>query len=110
MPSITKRELAIKITEQLGTGGNSLSQQDVLEVIQRLIIAVSDSLANGDQVVMRNFGTFQVRETKAKIGRNPKQPTKTVKIPARATVKFKPGLKLKEQVAATLGVVRERRG
>lgn len=61
MPTITKRELAIKITEQLGTEGHSLSQQDVLEVIQRLIIVVADSLADGDQVVMRNFGTFQVR-------------------------------------------------
>ena len=110
MPTITKRELAIKITEQLGTEGHSLSQQDVLEVIQRLIVVVADSLADGDQLVMRNFGTFQVRETKAKIGRNPKQPAKTVKIPARATVKFKPGLKLKDQVATSLAVVRERKG
>ena len=109
MPTITKRELAIKITEQLGTEGHSISQQDVMEVIQRLIVVVADSLADGDQVVMRNFGTFQVRETKAKIGRNPKQPTKTVKIPARATVKFQPGLKLKDQVAASLAVVREKK-
>ncbi len=109
MPTITKRELAIKITDYLGARGHSLSQQDVLEVIQRLIIEVSDSLAEGDAVVMRNFGSFQVRETKAKVGRNPKQPSKTVKIPARATVKFKPGRKLKDQVAATLGVIRERK-
>jgi nucleoid DNA-binding protein len=109
MPNITKRELAIKITEQLGSEGHTISQQDVLEVIQRLIVVVADSLAEGDQVVMRNFGTFQVRETKAKIGRNPKQPNKTVKIPARATVKFKAGLKLKEQVAASLAVVRKKK-
>lgn len=110
MPTITKRELAIKITEQLGSEGHSISQQDVLEVIQRLIIVVADSLADGDQVVMRNFGTFQVRETKAKIGRNPKKPSKTIKIPARAAVKFKPGLKLKHKVATSLRVVRERKG
>ena len=52
MPTITKRELAIKITDQLGTEGHSLSQQDVMEVIQRLIVVVADSLADGDQVLL----------------------------------------------------------
>jgi DNA-binding protein HU-beta/integration host factor subunit alpha len=58
---------------------------------------------------MRNFGTFHVRETKAKIGRNPKNPGKDVPIPARAAVKFKPGKEMKEKVETTLRVIRERR-
>ncbi len=107
MATITKRELAINITNKLGAKGHELTQQDVLEVVQTLIDEVTDSLAKGDSVVMRNFGAFQVREMKAKIGRNPKNPGKDVPIPARAVVKFKPGKEMKEKVATTLQVIRE---
>ena len=51
----------------------------------------------------------EVREMKAKIGRNPKDPGKDVAIPARAAVKFKPGKEMKEKVATTLHVIRERK-
>ena len=57
---------------------------------------------------MRNFGTFEVKVTKAKVGRNPKDPSKDVPIPPRAVVKFKPGKEMKEQVAPVLPVVQER--
>ena len=109
MATITKRELAIKITDRLGIKGHELTQQDVLEVVQTLIEEITEALAQGDTVVMRNFGAFQVRELKAKIGRNPKNPGKDVLIPARAAVKFKPGKEMKEKVASTLQVIRQRK-
>ena len=109
MATITKRELAIKITDQLGTKGLELTQQDVLEVVQTLIEEITEALAQGDTVVMRNFGAFQVREMKAKIGRNPKNPGKDVLIPARAAVKFKPGKDMKEKVASSLQLIRQRK-
>ena len=108
MATITKRELAIKVTDALSARGYSITQQDVLEMIQTLIEETTESLAQGDSVVMRNFGTFEVREMKAKIGRNPKNPGKDVPIPARAAVKFKPGKELKEKVATSLQIIRER--
>jgi nucleoid DNA-binding protein len=107
METITKRELAIRITDRLGVNGHKITQQDVLEVLQTLIEEITESLAKGDTVVMRNFGAFQVREMKAKIGRNPKNPGKDVPIPARAAVKFKPGKEMKEKVATTLKIIRE---
>lgn len=109
METITKRELAIRITDRLGESGYKITQQDVLEVIQALIEEITESLAKGDTVVMRNFGAFQVREMKAKIGRNPKNPGKDVPIPARAAVKFKPGKEMKEKVATTLKIIREKK-
>ena len=109
MATITKRELTIKITEKIAAKGIEITQQDVSEILQTFIDEITDSLANGDNVVMRKFGAFEVRELKAKLGRNPKDPTATVKIPARAAVKFKPGKEMKEKVAATLKVVRERK-
>lgn len=108
MATITKRELVIKITDQLGERGTEVTQQVVFDVVQSLIDEITDCLAQGDTVVMRNFGAFQVREMKAKIGRNPKNPEKDVPIPARAAVKFKPGKEMKDKVAATLQVIRER--
>ncbi len=108
MPTVTKRHLVISITDKLGLNGNEIRQQDVQAVVQTLIGEITDALAQGNNVVLRNFGAFEIREMKAKIGRNPKNPNKTVPIPARAAVKFKPGKELKEKVATTLHVIRER--
>jgi nucleoid DNA-binding protein len=108
MATITKRELVTSITDQLGAKGEMITHHVVSEVVQSLIDEITDRLAHGDTVVMRNFGSFLVRETKAKIGRNPKNPGKDVPIPARAAVKFKPGKEMKEKVAAVLQVLRER--
>ena len=47
------------------------------------------------------FGIFAVKEVKAKVGRNPKNPGKDIPIPARSIVKFKMGKTLKETLAKT---------
>ncbi len=99
MATITKRELAIRITDKLHKQELDVSQQMVLELVQCLIDEVTDCLTEGHTVVMRNFGAFQIRQMKEKVGRNPKDPGKDVKIPARAVVKFKPGKIMKEKVA-----------
>ena len=109
MATITKRQLVVRITEKISNNGTEITQQTISEIVQMLIDEVTDSLAHGNNVVLRKFGAFEVREMKAKLGRNPKNPTATVKIPARAAVKFKPGKEMREKVAATLKVVRERK-
>jgi len=95
--TITKRELVINISNKTG-----LTQHDVYNVVQHLLDSVTDELAQGNSVVMRNFGAFQVKEVKGKIGRNPKDPSKDVPIPARAVVKFRPGKEMKDKVATIL--------
>ncbi len=94
--TITKRELVNSICAELN--GN-LTQVDVLEVIQKAIDLVTASIGRGDRIVLRNFGTFVVKEVKAKVGRNPKDPKKDVPIPARQIVKFKVGKVLREAAA-----------
>lgn len=108
MPSVTKRQLVTSITDKLGLEGNEIRQQDVQAVVQALIEEITDELSQGNNVVLRNFGVFEIREMKPKVGRNPKDPGKSVTIPARAAVKFKPGKEMKEKVATTLHVIRER--
>ncbi len=102
MATITKRDLVVRISNETG-----LTQQQVFDVVQKTLDAVTLDLAQGNTVVMRNFGTFEVRQTKAKVGRNPKDPGKDVPIPPRAVVKFKPGKEMKEKVARILPVIQQ---
>ena len=103
MATITKRELVIRVSNETG-----LTQAQVFDVIQRTMDAIMESLAVGDSVVMRNFGAFHVRETKGKVGRNPKNPGVDLAVPARAVVKFKAGQVMKDRVSTVLPALRER--
>jgi DNA-binding protein HU-beta/integration host factor subunit alpha len=94
MATITKRDLVITLSEQTG-----LTQRDVFNVVQGLVDEVTSCLSKNDEVVLRNFGTFIVKTTKSKVGRNPNEPEKDVKIPPRTIVKFKPGKELKDKVS-----------
>lgn len=93
MSTITKRDLVINVSDQV-----ELTQSQVSDVVQSFIEQITKSLSNGDDVVLRNFGAFQVTVAKPKVGRNPKDPSKPVPIPARTIVKFKPGKEMKERV------------
>ncbi|MDA0812564.1 MAG: integration host factor subunit beta [Verrucomicrobia bacterium] len=97
MATITKRDLVVRISNDSGK-----TQQEVFDIVQKFLDTVTTCLANNDEVVLRNFGAFQVKETKAKVGRNPNDPKVDVKIPPRAVVKFKPGKEMKEKVATLL--------
>lgn len=93
MSTLTKREIVVGISNDTG-----LVQQDVFKVVQATFDRIVDALANGDNVELRNFGVFEVKLTKPRIGRNPNQPGSEFKIPARATVKFKAGKIMKQRV------------
>lgn len=90
---MTKREMVVRIAEETG-----IIQQDVHEVIQRTLDLIVDSLEQGRNVELRNFGVFQLKQRKQRIGRNPNRPEQVVEIPSRRTVKFKPGKIMKERV------------
>jgi nucleoid DNA-binding protein len=75
-----------------------LTQQQVHDVVQGMLDNITKHLSDGDQIVMRNFGTFQLRRTKPRVGRNPAQPKTNVAIPERTIVRFKPGKDLQNQV------------
>jgi DNA-binding protein HU-beta/integration host factor subunit alpha len=55
-------------------------------------------LAKGDKVELRNFGVFEVKVRRARIGRNPNAPETDVPIPERSVVKFKPGKEMRAEV------------
>ncbi len=91
--TLTKRDLVIRISEETG-----LIQQQVLEVIQKTLDYIAEALAKGEKVELRNFGVFEVKVRKARIGRNPNSPETDVPIPERSVVKFKPGKEMRAEV------------
>jgi nucleoid DNA-binding protein len=90
---MTKRDLVIRISDETG-----LVQQQVLDVVQKTLDYIAEALAKGEKIELRNFGVFEVKIRKARVGRNPNAPEKDVPIPQRAVVKFKPGKEMRESV------------
>jgi nucleoid DNA-binding protein len=93
MGNLTKRDLVVRISNETG-----LVQQSVHDVIQKTLDYIIESVAKGTNVELRNFGVFEVKLRKARVGRNPNQPSTDVPIPPRAVVKFKPGKEMKAEV------------
>lgn len=90
---MTKRDLVMRIADETG-----LIQQDVYAVVQKSLDYIVEALDEGKTVEFRNFGVFEVRERKQRIGRNPNKPENVVTIPARKVVKFKPGKIMREKI------------
>ncbi len=90
---MTKRDLAVRIAEETG-----LTQHQTLDVIQRALDHITEALGRGQKIEFREFGVFEVRTRKPRVGRNPKRPEVDVPIPARRVVKFKPGKEMKALV------------
>ncbi len=91
--TLTKRDIVIRISEETG-----LIQTQVFDVVQKTLDHIAESLAKGDKVELRNFGVFEVKIRKARVGRNPNKPETDVPIPARAMVKFKAGKEMRAEV------------
>ena len=91
--TLTKRNLVNRISEESG-----LIQTQVLDIVQKTFDQIIETLAVGGKVELRNFGIFEVRVRKARVGRNPNQPEMDVPIPSRVMVRFKSGKDMREKV------------
>jgi DNA-binding protein HU-beta len=95
---MTKTELIKKLAEITG-----LPQKDVRAVLEALTDArpgkgvVSSQLRQGHKVIISGFGTFHVRERRARQARNPKTGGK-VKVPKRVYPAFKPSKSFKDSL------------
>lgn len=98
MATITKKELIQKISQLLG-----LHPQEVRNVIQSFLDEMTDCLAKGDRLEFRDFGVFEIVQRKRKIGRNPKNASVAIVIPARPAVKFTAGKKMKKDIQKLSG-------
>lgn len=73
---MTKADLIAKISEETG-----LERNEVSRAVESMMDFIKTSLTNGQNVYLRGFGSFVVRERKQKTGRNISKNT-TIIIPA----------------------------
>ena len=71
-------------------GAAGISNVITEKVLNNILETITETLKDGDKVVLVGFGTFSVSRRKARKGRNP-QTGKTIDIPAKNVVKFKAG-------------------
>jgi DNA-binding protein HU-beta len=93
---VTKAELIDEIAGKL-----DLKKKDVLPVVEEVFTSIEGALAKGEKCTFVGFGVFEVKDRAAREGRNPQDPSKIVKIPAKKVPIFRPGKDLKEKVLAT---------
>ena len=93
MGTITKKKLIQVISQE-----RNIHPNDVRNVIQSFLDAMTQFLAKGDRLEFRDFGVFEIVERKQKIGRNPKNAGVPIVIPARLAVKFTPGKMMRKLI------------
>ena len=92
---MTKDELVIAVIKSCK--GDELSKRLVSDIIDATFENVSKSVKKDKRFSYPSFGTFTVRNRKARMGRNP-QTGAEIKIKASKTVGFKPAPTLKSSL------------
>ena len=90
---ITKSELIENIAGQQ----NHLAYKDIELSVKSIIEQMSTSLAKGERIEVRGFGSFSLHFRPPRIGRNPKT-GEAVSLPGKHVPHFKPGKQLRERV------------
>ncbi len=88
-----KSGLVEKVAERV----KNFTKRDVEIIVDEIFDSMTASLAKGDKIEIRGFGSFKVKEHKARKGRNPKT-GETIDILAKKTPFFKVGKELKKRV------------
>jgi len=90
---MNKTELITLAAENAG-----MTKKDAERLINAAIDAITASLAKGEKVQLSGFGTFEVKEREARVGRNP-HTREAMEIPATRVPSFKASKALKDTVA-----------
>lgn len=92
---MTKADLVEQVAEAIGPG---ITKKDCALVVDGFLNAVKHALGRGEGIEIRGFGTFKVRQRKARMARNPRT-GEPVEVPARQVPVFKPSKHLRSRVA-----------
>ena len=90
---MTKADIVEDIALKTG-----LTKKEVGETVDLFLDKVGDLLVQGKHLEIRGFGTFKVKERKARMARNPRTGD-AVPVPARKVPVFKVSKMLKDRVA-----------
>ena len=90
---MNKTELIAAIAEK-----TELSKKDAEKALAAVVEAITEELKEGNKVQLIGFGSFEVKQRAARIGRNPKT-KEAIEIPASKAPVFKPSKALKDVLA-----------
>ena len=77
---------------------HGLTKADARKLVDSVFATITTAAGKGEEISLNGFGKFKVKASPAREGRNPQDPTKVVKIPAKKVPVFRPGKDLKEKV------------
>jgi integration host factor subunit beta len=86
------------LTDELSKVAN-LTKRQSEAVVDTVFESMSEALAKGEKVELRGFGSFRIRQRRARRGRNPKTGS-IVAVPAKRVAFFRVGKTLRELVNA----------
>ena len=66
--ALTRADLAEAVHQEVG-----LTRQDCADLVERTLELVADALQRGELVKLSGFGVFEVRDKRARMGRNPRR-------------------------------------
>lgn len=89
---MTKTELIAEMAEK-----SNLSKKDLEKALKAFTETITEALVIGDKVQLVGFGTFEVRDRKAKTAKNPRT-GEMIQVEAKKSPVFKAGKSLKDAV------------
>ena len=89
---MTKAELVEEVSRV-----SELTKKHSEIIVNTVFDSIIDALHQEDKVELRGFGSFRIRQRRARQGRNPKTGEK-VRVPAKRIPYFKPGKELKRLI------------
>ena len=92
--TVTRMDLSEAVFQEVG-----LSRNESSDLVESVLRHMSDALTRGESVKISSFGTFNVRDKSARVGRNPKT-GEEVPIAPRRVLTFRPSHLMKDKVDA----------
>lgn len=89
---MTKADLIDEVAKAV-----DIPKKDAEVIVKTVFESVIDALHRGEKIELRGFGSFRLRERKARLGRNPKT-GEAVEVPSKKVPYFKAGKELKELI------------
>lgn len=90
---MTKSELIARMAEK----NPQLYLRDIEKIVNTVFEVITQSLAKGDRVELRGFGTFSTKERPARVGRNPRT-GESVSVQGKVLPYFRSGKLLRERM------------
>lgn len=91
-PTVTLKHVAAELAEKHG-----MSKKETTELLESMVENFVSHLKGGERVRIPGLGILEVKQMKARMGRNP-QTGEAIQIPAKKKVAFRVAKDLKESV------------